>query len=637
MRIGEAKGSTPYSVHFKTISLKKLLKQIVLPFETLYHIFTICVAKGLRRFKPLYAYGGMRLCWQMVCFQVVKLYHNRIRTPYEPSKNQLTSRQSQFLLCKCKNQPLISIITPVYKVDSKWLDLCIRSVVNQYYPNWELILVDDGSDRPELTELIHSWCQMDDRIKSVLLDQNRGIAGATNTGFDKAVGEFIGILDHDDELTPDALVWVVWYMNKYPKAKWFYSDEDLITIRSDCHSPFFKPDYSPENLLSRNYICHFRIYAADILKQIGGIRSGYDGAQDHDLALRYVEQIQSDQIVHIPRVLYHWRTISTSAATTIQAKPQAAVAGVNAVSEALQRRGIGADVTSHPLSPTLYQIKLKSRIQSKVTIIISSITCNHLLSRCLESVRQNTSYPNLEIFILDDTAQEVDQEDNNRCVPVRIVKCEVGSGYSKRLNIAAKASDAEYLVFMDKSVEVIDPNWLDQLVATIQMDSTIGAAGGMLISPNGNISTAGIVLGVKNGIGQAFRKMNAQLVGDACRVYAMQEYSSLCGHMLAVRRQAFVNIEGFDSHRYPNACHDIDLCLRLQKEDVRCVYNPMIKAVCHAPLEMKDMDSLRNLQQDYPEMFMNDPFYNPNLSLDNECFLGYRNFPLEKQIPELLT
>ncbi|MHC5183020.1 MAG: glycosyltransferase family 2 protein, partial [Planctomycetota bacterium] len=302
------------------------------------------------KFRPYYAHGGVSLCWKMACFQLTKVWYNRIVTHYEPQKNQLSTSQSQRLLKKCLRQPLISIITPVYKVDPKWLDLCIRSVVNQHYQNWELVLVDDGSQRLDLTDLIMSWCQKDRRIKSVQLEQNLGIAGATNAGFEQATGEFIGILDHDDELTPDALVWVVWTHDQHPQAKWFYSDEDLITTRGDCHSPFYKPDYSPENLLSRNFICHFRVYAADVLRQIGGKRTGFDGAQDHDLALRFCEAVNPDQIVHIPRVLYHWRTIQSSAATSIQAKPKAATAGVRAVSEAFRRRGVQANVTSHPLS-----------------------------------------------------------------------------------------------------------------------------------------------------------------------------------------------------------------------------------------------------------------------------------------------
>jgi glycosyltransferase involved in cell wall biosynthesis len=320
--------------------LKKTIQHIAQVPKALYLFLRTCSEKGLGKFRPYYAYGGLSLCWRMACFQLTKVWYNRIVTHYDPLKNQISTSQSQRLLKKCQHQPLISIITSVYKVDAKWLDLSIRSVVNQHYQNWELILVDDGSQRPDLSDLIASWCQKDRRIKSIQLEQNRGIAGATNAGFGQATGEFIGILDHDDELTPDALVWVVWTLNQHPQAKWFYSDEDLITTRGDCHSPFYKPDYSPENLLSRNFICHFRVYAADVLRQIGGKRTGFDGAQDHDLALRYSEVITPDQIVHIPRVLYHWRTIRSSAATSIQAKPKAATAGVRAVSEAFRRRGV---------------------------------------------------------------------------------------------------------------------------------------------------------------------------------------------------------------------------------------------------------------------------------------------------------
>ena len=574
----------------------------------------------------------------MVLFQFAKIKRNRLLSGYDPRANQLTPAQSEFLLAHCTRQPLISIVTPVYKVDVEWLDHCVRSVVEQHYTTWELILVDDGSDQPELTDSIQSWCEKDPRIKSVLLDRNRGIAGATNAGFEKASGEFIGILDHDDELTPDALVWVVWEHNQHPEAKWFYSDEDLITPKGVSHSPFFKPDYSPEQLLSRMFICHFRVYAADVLRQIGGKRTGFDGAQDHDLALRYAEAIRRDQIVHIQRVLYHWRTIATSAATHLKAKPKAAAAGERAVTEALQRRGISGSVTSHLLSPTLYRIELKSDDCPKAAVIISLRNGDASFKRCLQSIKAYTSYPNVEILIVHDGDKHNACVQSECSIPLRTITVERSVPHAGKLNAAAKAANADVLVFVDDAVEIVTLGWLDQLVATVQMDSSIAAAGGMLMTPAHKILHAGIVLGVGNGVGLACRNLDARLPGDNCRTLALQEYSALSGALLCVRRTAFAALDGFNKDTYPDTFSDIDLCLRLKAQGFRSVYNPLIQAIYRSGNlneSTQACSALDRLRQDHPKVFTHDPFFNPNLSLDNEWFLGYRNFPVEDQLPEL--
>ena len=623
--------------------MKTAIKHIIRAPKALFLFLATCSEKGLRKFRPYYTHGGLSLCRQMACFQITKVWHNRILTKSEPQKYQLSSSQSQRLLGKCKHQPLISIVTPVYKVDAKWLDLCVRSVVNQHYPNWELILVDDGSQRQDLTDLIEAWCLKDQRIKSAFLKENRGIAGATNAGFEQACGEFIGILDHDDELTPDALVWVVWTYNQHPKAKWFYSDEDLITTRGVCHSPFYKPDYSPENLLSRNFICHFRVYAADVLRQIGGKRTGFDGAQDHDLALRFSEAVKPDQIVHIPRVLYHWRTIRTSAATSIQAKPKASMAGVRAVSEALQRRGVKASVTSHPLSPTLYCIEFNARQHPEVVIVVSLRSGGQSLDACLSSIDRHTTYPNYQVFVIDDSPKDsvglTSFIEIKRSTPTKTLKVDKTCSRSEKLNRAVGSIDADLFVFMDDDIQITTPNWLDQLVGTMQMDETIGAVGSLLISPKGKVVHAGVILGVKDGVGLACRNMNSRLPGDGGRMHSIQEYSALTGEMLCVSRRAFDAIGGFNPKWYPDAYRDIDLCLRMKAQGFRCVYNPMVKAIwCRTNLLSENSENkyyLTQLRQDYPDLFCNDPFYNPNLSLDNEWFLGYRDFPVEQQVPEL--
>ncbi len=263
-----------------------------------------------------------------------------------------------------------SIIVPVYKVDKKWLNKCIYSVIDQHYKNWELILVDDASGSQELTELMHSMALKDDRIRTYELKNNSGIAVVTNFGIQQARGKFIGFLDHDDEITPDALTWITWSLNKNPEALWLYSDEDFITTTGQCHSPHFKPDFSPELLLSNMFTCHFSVYAAHILNEAGGIREGFDGSQDHDLALRISEIIPKEKIIHIPRVLYHWRELPDSTSIGITAKPKAPFAGRKAVAEALQRRKINGKITSYKLRATIYQVEFDPSEFPKVSVII---------------------------------------------------------------------------------------------------------------------------------------------------------------------------------------------------------------------------------------------------------------------------
>lgn len=580
------------------------------------------------------------MCLKMAWFQVIKAWNERVLTRYEPDRYRLTLAQSRSLLVTCENQPLISIVTPVYKVDSKWLELCIRSVVGQHYSRWELILVDDGSQQEELTDLMESWCRQDKRVKTVVLEHNQGIAGATNAGYQEASGDFIGILDHDDELSPDALAWVIWALNQNPQAKWFYSDEDLISTQGVCHSPFYKPDYSPENLLSRNYLCHFRVYAKDVLMQIGGKRTGFDGAQDHDLALRYCEAIKPSQVVHIPRVLYHWRTIPSSASSSIKAKPKASVAGVRAVSQALDRRGAAATVTSHPLCPTLYRIEFKPKESPKAAIIISSRHAGLHLDRCLASIDRHTTYSNCHIIVVHDQSEGIDSlvsfKKIQQRIPTAIFKPDKEESYSEKLNQAARQIDAEFFVFMNDSIHITTSNWLKQLTGTMQLDKTIGAVGPMLLNPRGTIRHAGVILGIRQAVGMACRNISGDLPGDNCRAHALQEYSALIGSFFCVSRVAFESVNAFDSARFPDVYSEVDMCLRMKQQGFRSIYNPMVRAVWNPKkrsVNVQSKTALRQLRQDYSNVFLNDPFFNPNLSLDNEWFVGYRDFSVECQIP----
>ena len=596
--------------------------------------------RKLAKVWATYKFGGIKLCWHRA---VEKFGTSRRDFPYDATRNQLSPKQSEYVLAKCLNKPLISIITPVYKVNSKWLDKCICSVIRQHYSNWELILVDDGSQKDDLKQLMDAWILRDNRIHAHYLEKNCGIAVATNFGIKQARGKFIGFLDHDDELTPDALTWVVWTLNKHSNTLWLYSDEDLISHREKCHSPRFKPDFSPELLLSNMFTCHLSVYSADILSKVGGIREGFEGSQDHDLALRISEIVRRDQVIHIPRVLYHWRTVPGSAAMSIGEKPFASLSGRKAVEEALKRRKLKGYVTSNTLCPTLYQITLQPTNFPKVSIIIPTKNSLSLIRKCLISLRNHTNYPNYDIVVIDNRSDDesflkyIQQEQSKGLF--KIIKYDKAYNHSEMNNMAVKSVDSDLVVFMNNDIEIISDNWLEQLVATINIDTSIAAVGCLLLYPDGTVQHGGIILGICGIAGHSHKFLDKQSIGYFGRLHCIQEVSGVTAALSLVRKSAFEDVGGFNPDRYPNSFNDVDLAIRLRKKGYRCLYNPMVQAIHHESktrlITKEELIYQKRLKEDYSNILDKDPFYNPNLSLDNEQFRGFRPFPVEKQIIEL--
>ncbi|MHA1279617.1 MAG: glycosyltransferase family 2 protein [Candidatus Helarchaeota archaeon] len=562
---------------------------------------------------------------------------------YNPLRNQLSVSQSKYILEKCTFKPLISIVVPVYKVACKCLDKCISSVVNQHYSNWELILVDDASGRKDLQQLMDKWASKDERVRVYYLQKNSGIAGATNFGIKHAKGEFIGLLDHDDELTPDALTWIIWALKQNPEAQWLYSDEDLITINEKCHDPRFKPDFSPELLLSNMYTCHFRVYAAEILAKVGYLRKGFDGSQDHDLALRLSEIVPKEKVIHIPRILYHWREIPGSTAMNIDEKPKASSAGRKAVADALKRRNIKAKVTSHEICPTIYKIKFEPSEFPKVSIIIPIKNALSSMKKCIDSVRKHTNYPYFEIVVINNASDDIGllkylrkEQSENR---IKVIDYDKSFNHSEMNNIATSSVDSEFVLFMNNNIEIISEEWLEQLVAVTELDESIAVVGGLLLYPNGMVQHGGVIFGINGTAGHAHKYIYNELPGYLGRLHSLQEMSGITSVFALVRRSCFDHIGGFDSNRYPTLYNDVDLCIRLRNKGYRCIYNPMVRAIYDdtktRPVNSEKLVYKQRLVSDYAEILNRDPFYNPNLALDNEQFRGYRQFPVEDQIPEL--
>jgi len=616
----------------------KVFTYIMILSRALKWLLLLPRSQKLKKIWITYKHGGISLCWHFM----VERFGARTLS-YEPFRNQLSNSQSKYILEKCSYKPLFSIVVPVHILAGEWLEKCISSVVNQHYRKWELILVDDASHQEDLKQLMDKWASQDNRFRVYYLEENSGIAGATNFGIKQARGEFIGFLDHDDELSADALTWVVWTLSKHPEALWLYSDEDKVSIKNEYHTPYFKPDYSPEHLFSIMFTCHFSVYSAEIIRKVKGLREGFEGSQDHDLALRLSEIIPKDKVIHIPRILYHWREIPGSTAFKNSEKPLATINGRKAVAQALDRRFLKATVKSHPKSPTLYMVELKPLRFPKIIIVIPTKNCLPLLKKCIDSIRLHTDYPNYEIIIIDNNSDDPaffeyikNQELKHN---IKVLKYPKPFNHSDMNNLAVASADSEFVVFINNDIEIISDNWLEQLVATAQMDNTIASVGALLIYPNGKVQHGGIILGLNGYAGHAHKDIDPESTGYFGRLHSIQEMSGITAALSLIRKSAFQTVGGFNVDRYPTSFNDVDLAIRLKQNGFRAIYNPMVKSIHYESLTrpVNELEILfqQRLKEDYGHILYKDPFYNPNLALNNEQFHGFRQFPVEEQIPEL--
>jgi len=419
-----------------------------------------------------------------------------------PSVSEL-QKQKKFVF---ENNPLISILVPVYNTDIKWLEKCVQSVINQTYTNWELCLADDGSTKQEtinyLREIDHS------QIKVFFCNQNGNISKATNAALDIATGEYISLLDSDDEITPDALFRVVSVVQN-KDIDFIYSDECIINKDGSVHRMHFKPDYSPDTLLSQNYICHFTTIKTSIVKKIGGFLSETDGAQDHDLFLRALEYIKSENVYHIQKILYKWRRIETSTVMSHDAKPTAWIAGLTAVKNILQMRGVDAQVELGPVVGT-YDVFYDIIKKPKVTVIMPFKDQSKITISCIKSVLEKTTYSDFNIVCVSNNSKPREYETIMHTITderVSFLKFDEPFNYSKMNNYVVRHDlcDGEFVVLLNNDMTIITKNWIERLLAYAQRDG-VGVVGAKLYYPNNLIQHGGVLLGV-GGIAGHFNKM----------------------------------------------------------------------------------------------------------------------------------
>jgi GT2 family glycosyltransferase len=556
----------------------------------------------------------------------------RQRTEAGPTTRRMDAVRATALIAQLPRTPRISIVMPVYDVEPRWLMAAVNSVRRQFYPHWQLCIADDGSRRSETRAAIDAIERLGDpRIQVRRLPTNRGIALASNAALELAHGEYVGLLDHDDELTRDALLEVALrIVADDPDV--IYSDEDKLDPTGQHCEPHFKPDFNLDYFLSVNYLCHFTVLRRTLLQQIGGFRTGFDGAQDYDLFLRATERCE--RIAHIPKVLYHWRQSSTSTAATSAAKPQAWDAGLRALGESLARRGIDATVERGPY-PTTYRVRRALRGQPLVTILIPFRDKPELLATCVESILERSDYPHFEILGIDNGSREpathrLLEELRRRDARVRFVRYDAPFNFSAINNFGARHARGEHLLFLNNDTEVIARDWLRALLEHSQRPE-VGVVGAKLLYADGSLQHAGVIIGIGGVAGHAHLFAPGDDPGYFGRAQLPQRLSAVTFACAMSRRAVFEQLHGLDERELTVAFNDIDYCLRAVEIGYQVIYTPFAVLYHH--------ESRSRGYEDDPEkqarfarevaymqrrhrliLERGDPYYNPNLRLDCNDF-----------------
>ena len=466
-------------------------------------------------------------------------------------------------LAQLSFRPLISVVMPVYNTDAGLLMQAVESVRTQLYPHWELCIADDASTREDTARLVADLAS-DPQIKVVRLEANAGISAATNAALARARGEFVAFMDHDDVLKPHALAQVARWLDADPDLDVVYTDEDKIDNDGELSDPHLKPDWSPDLLMSVNYMSHLTVIRRGLVERVGGLRSDFDGSQDYDLLLRVTEM--TDRIAHIPEPLYSWRKSEGSAAADPWAKPYAAGAAKRALTEALERRGVAGRLEDTKF-PTFYRTRYSIPGRPKVSIVIPTKNKIDLLRPCIDSVLERSTYDNFDVIVVDNQSSDGETLEYLATSPINVVRYPHRFNYSRQLNLAAASAGAEVLLFLNNDTEVITPDWIEALLEHA-MRPEVGAVGARLFYGDGKVQHEGIVVAGAGGLA-----WNADTDGYFSRGELVRNVSAVTGACVMMRSTVYSRIGGNDE-RLRIAYNDVDICLRVRQAGLRVVYTP---------------------------------------------------------------
>ena len=541
---------------------------------------------------------------------------------YVPDEKKLEKQRKT----KIKPEILISIAVPAYRTPELFLRQMIESVIKQTYTHWELCIANGSPDDENMARVLEEYTAADPRIKVKNLEENLGISGNSNAALDMASGDFTGLLDHDDLLAPNALFEIAKAASAHPDCDVIYTDEDKVTADLKEHfQPHLKPDFNLDLLRSNNYICHFFLVRTALLKKTGGFRQEFDGAQDYDLILRCTEQAR--EIVHVPEILYHWRTHKASTADNPASKMYAYEAGKRAIEEHLKRSGACGTV-SHTPDYGFYRVTYPVSGCPLVSILIPNKNEKEMLQSCIASIREKTTYPNYEILIVENNSETREifhyYKELSAEKDVRLFRYRKSFNYSAINNFGAAHARGEYIILLNNDTRVITPGWIEEMLGVCQRKE-VGAVGVKLLYPDGTIQHAGCVVGMGGIAGNMFVDMPSERTGYLHKASLLQDMSAVTAACMMVKTDVFRKIGGFEE-KLAVAFNDIDLCLRIREAGYLIVYDPYVQ-ICHLESRTRGAEDseekVRRFQSEI-EFFRTrwidilkkgDPYYNKNLSL----------------------
>lgn len=554
---------------------------------------------------------------------------HKVETPSLPSKAEMQKH-----IAAMPQKPLISIIMPVYNTPVQYLKACINSVLAQTYPHWELCIADDNSPQPHVRQLLSQYQRLDSRIKVIYRPKNGHISKASNSALKLATGQYIALLDHDDFLPAHALYYVADTINQKPESQIIYSDEDKIDEKGIRFEPHFKSDWNPDLFYSQNYVSHLGVYRHDIIQKIKGFRVGVEGAQDQDLLLRCLPHTKPKNIVHIPKVLYHWRALKGSTALDSGEKSYTTQAGVKALRDYFDTIGRPDVKVGEGQIPNTYRVQWPIPTpQPLVSLLIPTRDKKQITELAVSSILNKTTYSNFEIIIIDNGSVEPETlawfKDIQQDARVRVLRYDKPFNYSAINNFGAQHAKGSVLGLVNNDVEVISPEWLSEMVShAIRPD--IGCVGAKLYYGNGTIQHGGVIIGLGGVAGHSHKHFPKDYSGYFHRLKVIQNYSAVTAACLIVKKSLFESIKGLDEENLSIAFNDVNFCLESKSLGYRNLWTPYAELYHHESISRGAEDSPEKIKRFNKEInFMKmkwqtnlicDQFYNRNLTKAREDF-----------------
>ena len=535
--------------------------------------------------------------------------------------------------------PLISIVMPTYNTPKTFLKKAIDSVIRQSYPYWELCIADDASEDEELLHILESYAKSDERVRIFYREENGGICQASNDALLLAKGEFVAFMDHDDKLPAHALLEIVKAINEKPNVQLIYTDEDKIDEKGRRYDPHFKSDWNPDMLLSQNYISHLTVIRRSLLKEVGYLRTGYEGVQDYDLLLRVAERISENEVVHIEKILYHWRAFEGSTAYDPDAKSYTTERGVKALEEHMSRKGVEAKVEQGML-PNTYKVHYPLREETLVSLIIPTRDGYDILSLCIRSILEKTTFGRYEILILDN--QTTDPKTlryfdflRKAHTNIRIVKYDKPFNYAAINNFGVSHAKGDLICLLNNDVEVISDHWLTEMVQHA-LRPEIGAVGAKLYYDDDTIQHAGVILGIGGVAGHSHKYFRRAAHGYFSRLKIIQNFSAVTSACLVVRKSVYEEVGGMNEEHLKVAFNDVDFCIRVREQGYRNLWTPYVELYHHESVSRGQEDTREKkarfsrevayMKKRWGRKLQHDPYYNSNLTLQHENFTIKGNF-----------